>query len=96
MFTFVYDWTYDWINIETFCVLLFGIWFSYGTLAWWLSGKPWNWFVKFSLLTLAVLPVTAVGAFDLLQTLWFYGATIIYGRGSVSYTHLTLPTTPYV
>ena len=85
MFTFVYDWTYDWINIETFCVLLFGIWFSYGTLAWWLSGKPWNWFVKFSLLTLAVLPVTAVGAFDLLQTLWFYGATIIYGRGLGSY-----------
>ena len=37
MFTFVYDWTYDWINIETFCVLLFGIWFGYGILAWWLD-----------------------------------------------------------
>ena len=85
MFTFVFDWTYDWINIETFCVLLFGIWFGYGILAWWLGGKPWNWFIKFSLFTLAVLPVTAVGAFDLLQTLWFYGATIIYGRGLGSY-----------
>ena len=72
--------TYDWINIETFCVSLFGIWFAYGVLAWWFGGKPWHWFVKFVLLTLAVLPMAAIGAFDLLQTLWCFCATITYGR----------------
>ena len=72
--------SYDWINIETFCVSLFGIWFAYGVLAWWLGGKPWHWFVKFVLLTLTVLPMAAIGAFDLLQTLWCFCATITYGR----------------
>jgi len=66
--------TYDWINIETFCVSLFGIWFAYGVLAWWFGGKPWHWFVKFVLLTLAVLPMAAIGAFDLLQMLWCFCA----------------------
>lgn len=73
--------TYDWINIETFCVSVFGIWFAYGVLAWWLGGKSLNWFVKFILLTVAVWPMAAIGAFDLLQMLWVYGATIIFGRG---------------
>ena len=79
--------TYDWINIETFCVSLFGIWFAYGVLAWWLGGKPWNWFIKFILLTLAVLPMATIGAFDLLLSLWFYGATVVYGRGIAAYVY---------